>query len=110
MSWADIQSYLDYFRTDQVMQQLQEWNVGELSTNPWFLGGFAAVVLITYLIGWKAISGFIVGLGGFALVLSFAIGRGTGVEGIAGGGLWILVGGGAVAVALFIYLVFIKSE
>jgi len=107
MSWADIQPYLDNFRTDHVMQQLQEWNVGELSTNPWFWGGFAAIVLITYLIGWKAISGFIVGIGGFALVVSLAIGKGTGVEGIAGGGLWILVVGGAAAVALFIYLVFI---
>ncbi len=110
MSWADVQLFFENFRTDQIMLRLQEWNVGDLSTNPWFLGGFAAVVLITYLIGWKAISGFIVGLGGFTLVLSLAIGKGTGVEGIAGGGLWILVGGGAAAVALFIYLVFIKSE
>ena len=110
MSWVDIQPYLDFFRTDQVMQKLQDWNVGELSTNPWFLGGFATVILITYWIGWKAISGFIVGLGGFALVLSLAIGKGTGVEGIAAGGLWILVGGGAAAVALFIYLIFIKSD
>lgn len=110
MSWADIKEYLDYFRTDQVMEQLQAWNVGDLNSNPWFLGGFAVAILLTYFIGWRAISGFLVGLGGFALVLSFAIGKGTGTEGIAGGGLWILVGGGAVAVALFIYLLFIKAE
>ena len=110
MSWENIKHYLDYLRTDQVMQQLQDWNVGELSSNPWFLGGFAAIILLTYFIGWRAISGFLVGIGGFALVLSLAVGKGTGVEGIAGGGLWILVAGGAAAVALFIYLVFIKSE
>jgi len=110
MSWADIKSYMDYFRTDQVMQQLQDWNIGDLSTNPWFLGGFAVIILFTYFMGWKAISGFLVGIGGFALIVSLAIGKGTGVEGIAGGGLWILVGGGAVAVALFIYLLFIKSD
>jgi len=110
MSWADIKEYLDYFRTDQVMEQLQAWNVGDLNSNPWFLGGFAVAILLTYFIGWRAISGFLVGIGGFALVLSFAIGKGTGTEGIAGGGLWILVGGGAVAVALFIYLLFIKAE
>ncbi|SDZ77369.1 hypothetical protein SAMN05660420_00239 [Desulfuromusa kysingii] len=110
MNWDNFMHYLDYFRTDQVMQRLQDWNVGELSTNPWFLGGFAAIILITYLIGWKAIAGFLVGIGGFALVLSLAVGKGTGVEGIAGGGLWILVGGGAAAMSLFIYLVFIKSE
>ncbi|MBN1959044.1 MAG: hypothetical protein JXQ81_02530 [Desulfuromonadales bacterium] len=110
MSWADIKSYFDYFRTDRVMEQLQTWNIGDLNSNPWFLGGFAVAILLTYFIGWRAISGFLVGIGGFALVLSFAIGKGTGTEGIAGGGLWILVGGGAVAVALFIYLLFIKAE
>jgi hypothetical protein len=92
------------------MEQLQAWNIGDLNSNPWFLGGFAAAILLTYFIGWRAISGFLVGIGGFALVVSLAIGKGTGVEGIAGGGLWILVAGGAVAVALFIYLLFIKSE
>ena len=110
MNWDNIKHYLDYFRTDQVMQQLQDWNVGDLSTNPWFLGGFAAIILITYFIGWRAIAGLISGIGGFALVVSLAIGKGTGVDGIAGGGLWIIVGGGAVVVFLFIYLLFIKSE
>ncbi|SRR6056297_2372054 len=110
MSWADLKSYLDYLRTDQVMQQLQNWNVGDLNSNPWFLGGFALAILLTYFIGWKAISGFLVGLGGFALVVSFAVGKGTGTEGIAGGGVWILVGGGAAVIALFIYILFIKSD
>lgn len=110
MSWADIKHYLDYLRTDNVMEQLQTWNVGDLATNPWFLGGFAVAILLCYFLGLKAIAGFLVGLGGFALVLSYAVAKGTGTEGIAGGGLWILVGGGAVAVALFIYLLFIKSE
>ncbi len=111
MSWADVKHFLENFRTDQIIQQLHDWNISDLSTNPWFLGGFVAFILITYLIGWRAISGFIAGIGGFILVLSLAIAKGgTGVEGIAGGGLWILVGGGAVAVFLFIYLLFIKSE
>ena len=110
MTWDNVKHYLDYLRTDQVMAQLQAWNIGDLSTNPWFLGGLAVVVLLLYLLGMKATAGFIVGLGGFAIVLSLAIGKGTGTEGIEEGGLWILVGGGAAAVALFIYLLFIKSE
>lgn len=110
MSWTDIKQFLDHFRTDQVMQQLQEWNIGDLSTNPWFLGGFATIILITYFMGWRAIAGFISGIGGFVLVVSLAFSKGTGVAGIASGGLWIIVGGGAVVVFLFIYLLFIKSE
>jgi len=110
MSWADIKHYLEYCRTDQVMQRLQDWNAGDLSSNPWFLGGFAALILIAYLIGWKAIAGFLAGVGGFALVVSLAVGQGTGVEGLGGGGIWILIGGGSLAVGLFIYLIFIRSE
>jgi len=110
MSWTDIKQFMDNFRTDQVMQQLHDWNVSDLSTNPWFLGGFAIIILFTYFMGWRAIAGFISGIGGFALVVSLALGKGTGVEGIASGGLWIIVGGGAVVVFLFIYLLFIKSE
>ncbi len=110
MNWDTIKQYLEYFRTDQVMQQLQDWNISDLSTNPWFLGGFAVIILFAYLMGWKATAGFISGIGGFVLVVSLALGRGTGVEGIASGGLWIIVGGGAVVVFLFIYLLFIKSE
>lgn len=110
MSWADVKEYLDIFRTDNVMQQLHAWNVGDLSTDPWFLGGFAVAILFTYFMGWKAISAFLVGLGGFALALSWTVSKGTGTEGIESGGLYIIVGGGAIVVALFIYLLFIKTE
>jgi hypothetical protein len=110
MSWVAVQEFLTNFRTDNIMQQLQEWNVGDLSHNPWFLGGFGVFILFTYFMGWRKISAFTVGIGGFTLMLSLAIGKGTGIEGIAGGGLWIVVGGGAVIVAMFIYLLFVKTE
>ena len=110
MSWADVKDFFDHFRTDQVMQQLQDWNVGDLNTNPWFLGGLAAVVLLTYFIGMRATSAFIVGIGGFILALSYTVGQGIGPDGIQGGGLYVVIGGGTVAIGLFIYLLFIKSE
>ena len=110
MAWSDVMDFINRFRTDQIMQQLQDWNIADLSTNPWFLGGFAAAIIITYLIGWRAISAALVGIGGFALVLSWTVAKGTGPEGIESGGLYVIIGGGAVAVALFIYLLFIKSE
>ncbi|PLX99693.1 MAG: hypothetical protein C0622_10190 [Desulfuromonas sp.] len=110
MSWADVKEYLDYLRTDQVMERLQNSNIGDLTTNPWFYAGFAAVILITYFMNWKKISAFIVGIGGFVLALSMAIGKGTGVEGIESGGIWIMVGGGVLVIGLFIYILFIKAE
>ena len=110
MSWDEVKTFLDHFRTDQIMQQLQDWNVGDLKTNPWFLGGFAALILLTYFLGKRAIAAFLVGIGGFMLALSYTVSKGTGTAGLEGGGLYIVVGGGAIAVALFIYLLFVKSE
>lgn len=110
MGWQEIKGYLENFRTDRVMEQLHAWNVGDLSTNPWFLGGFAVAILITYFIGWRAISAFLVGIGGFALALSWTVSKGTGTQGIESGGIYVIVGGGAVVVGLFIYLLFIKSD
>ena len=110
MSWADFQEFMTNFRTDNIMHQLEAWNVGDLSSNPWFLGGFAAVILITYFLGLRATSAFLVGIGGFALALSWTVAQGTGTDGISGGGVYIIVGGGALIVGLFIYLLFIKSE
>ncbi len=110
MDWEKVKYYLDFFRTDRVMQQLNEWDINNISTNPWILGGFAAIVLIAYFIGMKKIAGLMVGIGGFALVLSLAVSKGTGTEGIGGGGLGILIGGGVVAAGLFIYMFFIKSD
>jgi len=110
MNWAEIKDFLDHFRTDQIMQQLEAWNVGDLATNPWFLGGLAAVVLITYFLGMRVIAAFIVGIGGFTLALSYTVSQGTGTGGLEGGGLYVIIGGGTVAIGLFIYLLFIKSE
>lgn len=110
MTWEGFKEFMTNFRTDNVIAQLEAWNVGDLSHNPWFLGGFATLVLLTYFLGMRAISAFLVGIGGFALALSWTVSKGVGTEGIQSGGIYIIVGGGAVIVGLFIYLLFIKSE
>lgn len=110
MNWDAVKDIIDHFRTDQIMQQLEAWNFGDLKTNPWFLGGFALVIVITYIIGKRTISAFLVGIGGFALALSYTVGQGTGTEGLEGSGLYVIIGGGTLAIGLFIYLLFIKSD
>jgi len=110
MTWTEFLGYLDNFRTDKVIEQLAAWNVGDLSSNPYVLASLAVVIAITYFLGWKTFSAFIVGIGGFALAISYGVKQGTGVEGIAGGGATVMIGAGVVVVFLFIYLLFIKSE
>jgi hypothetical protein len=110
MNWQEFLDFMINFRTDRIMEQLAAWNVGDLAHNQYVLASFALAIAITYLIGWKAISGFIIGIGGFIYSLSYAVAEGTGPEGLSGNGVWILVGGGAVSVMIFIYLIFIRSE
>ncbi|MCK4503269.1 MAG: hypothetical protein KAU22_09540 [Desulfuromonadales bacterium] len=110
MDWDKIKHYLEFLRTDNVVQQLQEWEINDLNSNPLFLGGFAVIVMITYFLGCKKTAGILSGIGGFALVVSLAIGEGTGTAGLAGSGIWILIGGGVVAAGLLVYMVFVKSE
>lgn len=110
MSWGDVKDFIDNFRTDQIMQHLTALNLGDLKSNPWFIGGFAAAIALSYFLGKRAISAFLVGIGGFALAISWTVSKGTGTEGISGGGIYVIVGGGAVVIGLFIYLLFIKTE
>ena len=110
MSWQEFLDFMTNFRTDRILEQLQAWNVGDLGQNPYVLAGLALVIAITYFLGWKSLSGFIVGIGGFAYAVSYAVARGSGPEGLSGDGIWILIGGGGIAVILFIYLLFIRSE
>lgn len=110
MTWTDFLNYLQNFRTDKVMEQLAAWNIDDLSSNPYVLGGFAIAIAITYLIGWKTTSAFLVGIGGFALAVSYTVKQGTGVEGLGSGGLTLLVGSGVIVIIIFIYLLFIKAD
>ena len=110
MSWQEFLDFMLNFRTDRIMEQLAAWNVGDLGHNDYVLGGFALAIAVTYFIGWKAISGFIVGIGGFIYTLSYAVAEGTGTEGLSGSGIWILLVGGGASAILFIYLIFVRSE
>ena len=110
MNWHELLEFMTNFKTDRVIAQLAAWHVGDLVHNPFGLGGFGLAILITYYIGWKAISGMIIGIGGFIYALSYAVSEGTGTSGLSGDGIWVLVGGGAISVILFIYLLFIRSE
>lgn len=110
MNWAEIKNFIDHFRTDQIMQTLEAWNVSSLNSNPWFIGGCAVAILLSYFLGFRALAACVAGIGGFALALSWAVGQGTGTKGLEGGGLWVIIGGGTIAVGLFIYLMFIKSD
>lgn len=110
MNWQEFLDFMVNFRTDRVVAQLAAWNVDDLSQNPYILAGFALAIAISYFIGWQGIAGFIVGIGGFAYALSYAVAQGAGPEGLSGNGIWVLVGGGSVSVFIFIYLLFIRSE
>ncbi|PLX86193.1 MAG: hypothetical protein C0618_09450 [Desulfuromonas sp.] len=106
----DFLDYLQHFRTDRIIEQLAAWNIDELSTDPYVLGLFAIAIGGTYLLGWKTLSAFIVGIGGFALSVAYTVKQNAGAVTLSGENMGILVGSGVLVIGLFIYLLFIRSD
>lgn len=103
---------LDFFRnleTQRIMQLLQDAKIGDLIHNPWFLGSVAALAVISLVMGWRLLLTTVLGLTGFAWLISYTLQQGTSLDG-SNDTLLVFVAGGAVVIGLVIYLLFIKSE
>ena len=102
--------FLKNFETERVLQFLKEMNVGELIHNPWFLGAMGALALLSLVMKWRLLMVTILGVTGLAGLVSYTLQRGTRLNQLGDQTLLIFVVGGAVLVAIVIYLLFIKSE
>lgn len=109
----DISSGLQFlknFETEKVLQFLKDMNVGELIHNPWFLAAMGALALLALAMKWRLLMVTILGVTGLAGLISYTLQRGTHLNQLGDQTLLIFVLGGAVLVAMVIYLLFIKSE
>jgi len=107
-----MERVLDFFRnfeTQRMIQMLQDARIGDLVHNPWFLGSVAALAVISLVMGWRVLMTTILGLTGFAWLVSYTLEKGTSLDG-SNDTLLVFVGGGAVVIGMVIYLLFIKSE
>ena len=104
--WAFIEKY----DVEAVTQLMNEWQLGNLIANPYFLGGAAVVALLASYMKWRGLLAIDVGIVGFAYLLSFTLEQGTEVQEVYSESLLMFVGGGVVIVAAVIYLLFLKSD
>lgn len=110
MSLDAIMTFLQNFRTDEIIESLEKMKLATLIHNPWFLGAVATLALLALILRWRILLTLILGLTGFTYLLSYTMERGTDLQGVGTSTLLVFVGGGAVVMGLVIYMLFIKSE
>ncbi|MDY6849095.1 MAG: hypothetical protein AB7F20_00270 [Geoalkalibacter sp.] len=110
MDLSRIADFFRHLRTDEVVRTLQEANLGELITNPWFLAVCGVLALVALVMKWRTLLATLVGCVGFAWLLSYTMGRGTSLEEGTNDALLVFIGGGVLLVGIVIYLVFIRTD
>lgn len=108
-----MDSILQFFQglqTDRLIALMNEMHLGDLIHSPWFLGSVAALAVIALLLRWRVFLAIILGLTGFAWLISYTLDQGASLDSPSNPTLLVFVGGGAFIVGLFIYLLFIKSD
>jgi len=110
MNLSSVMEFLHDFKTDRVIEFLQDMQVGDLISNPWFLGSMALAALIALVMHWRLLLVTILGLTGFSGLLSYTLSRGTEIESLQSSTLLVFVGGGVFLLFIVIYLLFIKSD
>ena len=110
MDWSSIKDFFSNFQTEKVMEYLENMQIGDLVTEPWFLVTMIVISLLCLLFKLRLLFATIVGITGFAFLLSYTIERGTEIEGLSNPTLLVFVGAGAVMVGLIIYFLFIRGD
>jgi peptidoglycan/LPS O-acetylase OafA/YrhL len=111
MNSSAASEFLKNFETSNIIATLQNLNLQELVHSPYFLGGTAALAIICLVMRWRLLLATVLGISGFAWLLSYTLARDTSLDGgIGNDTLVVFVAGGAGLVFLVIYLLFIRSE
>jgi len=105
-----ILEFFQGLQTDRLIALLEDLHLGDLVHNPWFLGSAAALAIVSLLMRWRVFLAIVFGLTGFAWLVSYTLEKGTSLDSASNPTLLVFVGGGAVIIGLFIYLLFIKSD
>ncbi|PLY06154.1 MAG: hypothetical protein C0624_04530 [Desulfuromonas sp.] len=105
-----IIEFFQNFQTERVMEVINDMNIADLVQDPYFLGGAAALAILSLIMKWRGLLALDVGVVGLCLLFSYTVDRGTEVTELYSESLLIFIGGGVVIVAAIIYLVFMKSD
>jgi uncharacterized membrane protein YjjP (DUF1212 family) len=110
MDFFFIKDFFNNFQTENVMEMLENLNIGDLVYEPWFLITMGIIATLCLLLKLRLLFATIVGTTGFAFLVAYTMERGTSLEGLNNPTLLIFIGGGAVMVGLVIYFLFIRGD
>ncbi len=110
MNASTVGEFLSNFETDKVVAFLNDMDVRSLIHDPMFLGAMAALAILSLFMKWRLLLVTILTVTGLAWLITYSLERGTQLGGAGDQTLLVFVGGGAILIALIIYLLFIRSE
>lgn len=110
MDFSFIQDFFSKFQTENVMEMIENMQIGDLIYEPWFLITMATLALLCLLLKLRLLFATIVGITGFAFLLSYTMEKGTELEGLNNPTLLAFIGGGAALVGIIIYFLFIRGD
>lgn len=110
MNAESVIELLQNFKSDRIIETLEQLNLDEWIHNPWFLGGVGAFALVALFMKWRLLLATVVGIVGMAGLLQYTLEQGTELTSLGNQSLIIFIGGGLLIAIIFIYLVVIKSD
>ena len=109
MQPESLVDFLKNFKTGEVFTFLRSVNIEDLIHNPWFLGGTAALALISLIMRWRVLLATILSVTGFVGLLNYTLQQDTSLQNLSNPALMVFVGGGVLIIFVVIYLLFIKE-
>jgi len=109
MQTDSLIDFLKNFKTEEVLAFLRTLNIESLIHNPWFLGGTAALALVSLIMRWRILLATILSVTGFVGLLNYTMEQNTSLENISSPTLMVFVGGGVLIIFVVMYLLFIRE-
>ena len=110
MDWSTIMQFFSHLQTERLLETFRQWKIAELVVDPYFLGAAGVLALVAYFFRWKMLLAIILGVVGFAWLLSYTLERGTALEAGSNEALLVFIGGGVALVGIVLYLIFVRSD
>lgn len=110
MDFSFVTNWLQHLETEQVISFLGDLNIGDMIYNQWFLGGLAAVCVLSLYLRRYAFIAAILALVGFAILVDHTLQQGAAVQNIMSETLLVFVGGGLILIFVVIYFLFIRHD
>lgn len=111
MSFNDLLERLKMLDNEHILAFLGEMEIATYIHNPWFLGAMGLLAVCCLIFKWRLLLSTVVGVTGLAWLISYTTGElaESGAK-LSSESMLFFVGGGALIIAVMIYILFIKGD